>query len=125
MAKELITVTFYKEGVVKRKDGTSVTRKDGTPFEKGELVGVTEGQYPRTICFTVIKDDVRFACKSLQPNDRVDVTYDVESREWSGKYFTEAKAWGVETKTPAPQPTMGGAPIQNDIPDDGDSDLPF
>lgn len=122
MAKDLITVSFYREGVVTRKDGSQVTRKNGSPFEKGELVGVTDDQYPRTVCFTVIKQDVRFNCKSLQPNDRVDVTFDVESREWNGRYFTEAKAWAVDVKSSAPKPSVGGAPIETDSPE---GDLPF
>jgi len=129
MAKELITVQFYKEEIVKRKDGTIVQGKDGNPLEKGLLVGTSDGQYPRTVAFTVFNSDTRFQCKSIQANDKVDVTFDVESREWNGRYFTEAKAWGVEVKSSNSNPIKPsyaqGAEPSMPAADDDDDGLPF
>lgn len=129
MAKELITVQFYKEEIVKRKDGTIVQGKDGNPLEKGLLVGTTDGQFPRTVAFTVFNSDARFQCKTLQPNDKADIAFDVESREWNGRYFTDAKAWGIEVKSSNSDPikpsyTKGAEPTMAAA--DGDDDeLPF
>lgn len=67
----------------------------------GELVRYgfvidTMGQYSRSICFNVLGTD-RWA--KLSPNivvgNDVQVGFDVSSREWSGRWFTQCDAFRV------------------------------
>lgn len=122
MGKLKIKVEHYADGVVKKKDGTEVKRKDGSPFEKGLLVGSTDGKYPKTVAFTVLNDDLRYSCKNLSSGDDVEVAYDIESREWNGKYFTDVKAWAVETLVKSASTNASSQALQED---DSDDDLPF
>jgi hypothetical protein len=52
-------------------------------------------QYPKTICFEVLNDKIQtFA--HLMEGQNVKVQFEVSSREYSGKYYTSAKAYKIE-----------------------------
>jgi len=127
MAKDLITVQFYNQEVVKRKTGEVVKRQNGEDMVKGLLVGETDGQFPRKIAFTVFNEGTRAECQNLKINDRVDVSYDVESREWEGRYFTEAKAFAIEVMKTSNKPVTQQE-VSEEMPlpsDEEDTGLPF
>ena len=68
------------------------SKKDGSMQVRHSFVGETMGQYPRTIKFDVMNED-----KWAKMNLRVGVTYtvgfEIDSREWNGKWFTSLNAW--------------------------------
>jgi len=68
------------------------SKKDGSMQVRHSFVGETMGQYPRTIKFDVMNED-----KWVKMNLRVGVTYsvgfEIDSREWNGKWFTSLNAW--------------------------------
>ena len=50
--------------------------------------------YPKLVCFNLWGDKVdQFA---LGEGEAVTISFDVESREYNGKYYTDVKAWKVE-----------------------------
>ena len=62
----------------------------------------------------------------------VQVSFDIDAREWNGKWFGELMAWRVQNVNGQQQSAVpNGKPVaQTDIPQDGshvenDSDLPF
>ena len=69
-----------------------VSRKDGSEIVKNTFIGETQGQYPKTIAFTVMGKD-KFDPMGIVVGGTYNVSFDVESREWQGKWFTEASAW--------------------------------
>ncbi len=67
--------------------------KNGT-WKKQEYLLEYGDQYPKTVCFNLWGDKVdQFA---LTEGETVTVFFDVESREFNGKYYTDVKAWRVD-----------------------------
>ena len=66
--------------------------KTGNSYNKYTFVGETAGQYPKKIAFTVMGDD-KFSGMNIVVGGTYTVSFDVESREWQGRWFTEASAW--------------------------------
>lgn len=63
------------------------------PWRKQEYILQTDGEYPKKICFMVWSDKIdEFAIKE---NETVDVSIDLESREYNGRWYTDVKAWKV------------------------------
>ena len=63
------------------------------PWKKQEFILETQGQYPKKICFTIWGEKVdQF---NLAVGDLVNVSVDLESREYNGRWYTEARAWKI------------------------------
>jgi len=102
---------------------------------KQEFVIETREQYPKKACFTAWGDKADMI-KRLVEGEDVKVSFNVESREFKEKWFTDLKAWKIEKLgAVANQPATNinvnvKSPVtENDIPDfpaeeQGD-DLPF
>lgn len=67
--------------------------KNGT-WKKQDFVIETDSQYPKKICFSLWGDKIS-KLESVV-GDKVTVSFDVESKEFNGKWFTEAKAWMIK-----------------------------
>lgn len=82
----------------------------------------TDGQYPKKICISIWGDKIEE--KKLIPGNRLKIDFDVESREYNGRWYTDVKAWRVDVEgegtSVGPSPMPG--PIDNPHPED---DLPF
>lgn len=105
-------------------DLISGTSKAGKAFQKRDFVIETAGQYPKKVCFQLFGDKVN-DCPNV--GEEVKVSFDPESREWNGKWFTQLNAWKVErqqTVQPAPQQPVYAQPTPSTPPAD-DSELPF
>jgi hypothetical protein len=84
--------------VLPEKSGTSARG----PWRKQEYVIEIPGEYPKQVCFMIWGDKIdQFG---IQQGQEVTVHFDLESREYNGRWYTDVKAWRVE---PAGQ---GGAP---------------
>ena len=87
---------------------TFTSSKTGNSYSKYTFVGETAGQYPKKIAFTVMGED-KFSGMGIVVDGTYTVSFDVESREWNGKWFTEASAWkavridGAQGQQQAPQ----------------------
>ena len=79
----------------------------------------TEGEYAKTVAFTIFgADKVDKFLKYNSVGKKVEVSFDVKSREYNDKFFTDLnawKVWGLEGQTAVP----AGAD------DDEEDDLPF
>ncbi len=63
-------------------------------WKKQEFVVETQSQYPKKVCFSVWGDKIdQF---SLSTGEVVTVSVDLESREYNGRWYTEARAWKIE-----------------------------
>ena len=87
---------------------TFTSSKTGNSYSKYTFVGETAGQYPKKIAFTVMGED-KFNGMGIVVDGTYTVSFDVESREWNGQWFTEASAWkavridGAQGQQRAPQ----------------------
>lgn len=96
---------------------------------KQEVVFELPGEFNRKICVGFWGDKAHDA-GSLKEGEKVSVSINVESREYNGRWFTEARAWkmnrvSAQQPDPAPYPDM--PPFSEDMAYDKDpaDDLPF
>ena len=99
--------------------------KNGT-WKKQEFILETGDTYPKKVCIAVWGDKIDI--KGFKMGDTVDVSFDVESREYNGKWYTDVKAWKIEPATVA-NTTKGKATDDQPYFDEGQmeskDDLPF
>ena len=98
---------------------SGVSSRNGETWVKNSFVGETQGQYPKTLCFTVMGQD-KWDKMAIKVGGNFCVSFDPESREWNGKYFTDLQAWkavnldvgqSAQTQQPAAQaPAAAPAP---------------
>ena len=62
-------------------------------WRKQEYVLETESNYPKKICFMAWGDKIGEF--NLKQGDSVEVSVDLESREYNGRWYTDVKAWKV------------------------------
>ena len=91
------------------------------PWKKQEFVLEIPGTYPKKVCIAVWGDKINM--ESFRQGDTVDVSFDVESREYNGKWYTDVKAWKVVSKQGAGAESMPPPPV--DMMPAGEDDLPF
>ncbi|MEO5590915.1 MAG: DUF3127 domain-containing protein [Chitinophagaceae bacterium] len=95
-------------------------------WKKQEFILETGDTYPKKVCIAVWGEKIDMA--NFKLGDTLDVSFDVESREYNGKWYTDVKAWKVNAakqkegggKT---APAASALPNSNDMP--SDDDLPF
>ena len=68
------------------------SKRTGNITKKYLFVGTTGGQYPKTIAFAVLGEE-RYDKMQIEVGATYQVAFDIESREWNGKYYTELSAW--------------------------------
>lgn len=81
----------------------------GNNWSKAEFVIETVEQYPKKVCSNLWGDRAK-ALDQFQLGDLITVSFDLESREYNGRWYTDVKAWKVEAATPAavaPSPAYG------------------
>jgi hypothetical protein len=93
------------------------------PWKKQEFIVETVGQYPKKVCLSIWGDKVdQF---KVAVGDQVGVTVDLESREYNGRWYTEARAWKLEksggsgdgsTPPPAEEPFYSQETSADDLP---------
>ncbi|WP_295729748.1 DUF3127 domain-containing protein [uncultured Muribaculum sp.] len=108
----------------------------GNNWKKREYVLETHETYPKKVFFVLFGD--RADQYPLNVGDEIRLSFDINSREYNGRWFTSIDGWKVEPATapaapgaPAPQtyaqaPAYGApaAPVPDLTPEPND-DLPF
>lgn len=87
----------------------SGTSKAGNPWKKQEYVLETHDTYPRKVKFDFFGE--RVDQYPLQLGEEVTVSFDIESREFNGRWYTDIRAWKADKAAPAqPAPAAPEAP---------------
>lgn len=125
--------------------GTS--SRTGSEWICGQYVLETEDQYPKKVFFEVFGDD-RIKQFNIQMGERLEVSIDIDAREYNGRWFNSVRAFrvnrniqpvgaaaGYAAQTPdmppfghpaqPAQPAGFGQPMQGAAPAAGNDDLPF
>jgi len=89
MSELKVTGTITK--VLNPENGTS---KAGKEWNKQNFVIATGGKYPDDICFTLFGDKSDLI-SNVQIGDEVEVSFNLNSREYNEKYYTNVNAWKV------------------------------
>jgi hypothetical protein len=96
-------------------------------WRKQDVVIETEGKFPKKICVSIWGDKADRSI--LQPGNQLKVSFDLESREFNGRWYTDVKAWKVEAAGGGKGGGERFAPAEN-VYDSGpssydDGDMPF
>ena len=121
--------------------------RNGNPWKLQGYVLETVENYPRKVHFEVFGED-RIKANPCALDQLVTVSFDIESREFNGRWYTSIRAWKIQqgdttqgaapvappTAAPVSAPAMPTAPAAPAAPvnvdpfdasADGTSDLPF
>ena len=104
--------------------------KTGNAWKVQEYVIETHDQYPRKMCFDVFGED-KISQFNIQVGEELTVHFDIDAREWQGRWFNSIRAWKVDRAAiPAggPAPTADAVPFPpapDFAPGDEKDDLPF
>jgi hypothetical protein len=99
------------------------------PWRKQDIILETDGQYPKKVCISIWGDKINESM--LQIGNMLDIQFDVESREYNSRWYTDCKAWSVKLAGAASSAPASNQPIDQIPPPsvsfDGaaDDDLPF
>ena len=102
----------------------SGTGKNGKDWKKSEFILETTDQYPKKIKVSIMKPELIDQFGKLHGGDTIEVSFNLESREYNTKWYTEVTAWKIELK--GSEPLKGDSlndPASNT--DEDLSELPF
>ena len=98
------------------------TGKNGQ-WKKQEFIVETEGTYPKKVCISIWGDKIDES--QLKIGNDLKIDFDIESREYNGRWYTDVKAWKIEVAgADSPKPS-GNAGKGMPPPANEEDDLPF
>ena len=127
--------------IVRKLNVQSGTSARGTWSKQEFIFEYQEGNFPSQICMNVWGDDKVKELDKYQVGDKVKVSFNLNSREFNGRWYTDVRAWRIEpagaaaqpsydynqsaasysAPTGAPMPTIDDLPASSNVEDD----LPF
>ena len=92
-----------------------VSKTSGKEWKLQAYVLETQEQYPRKVHFEVFGED-RIKANPCQLDDIVTVSFDIESREFNGRWYTSIRAWKIQqgvvtTEAAAPAAVPAAQPV--------------
>lgn len=104
--------------------------KQGNNWKKREYVLETQETYPKKVHFDFFGE--RADQYPLNVGDEVTLSFDIESREYNGRWYTSIRGWKAEKGAGTPAPTPAANDPFADMPpappmtsSDSNDDLPF
>ena len=99
------------------------TGKNGE-WKKQDIIVETDGQFPKKICISIWGDKVNE--RQLQIGNLLKIDFDIESREYNGRWYTDIKTWKIELSDTRSESQFGNNNITNMTPlEEEDDVLPF
>lgn len=92
-----------------------VSARTGNSWKIQEFVLETQEQYPRKCMFNVFGED-KLREMNIQVGDELIVSFDIDAREYNGRWYNDIRAWKVERKSAAATASPMEAPMPTDIP---------
>lgn len=125
--------TLELEGkLLKKMNVQSGTSAKGTWAKQEFVIEYQEGNYPASVCMSVWGEDKVNDLQKFNPGDKVKVSFNLSSREYNGKWYTDVRVWRMSLVTDQPAQPAPAAPLPSldDMPafdssSDIGEDLPF
>lgn len=109
---------------------SGVSKSSGNNWMIQEYVIETQEQYPHRMMFSIFGED-KIQQAAINAGDEVTVSFDINCREFNGRWYNDIRAWKVDHvngAAPAPQAAAAAqpAPVATPFtPSDEKDDLPF
>lgn len=91
-------------------------------WKKQDVIVETDGQYPKKICISIWGDKINE--KQLLIGNELDIYFELESREFNGKWYTDIRAWKIVSVEDKINNSLQENLTSNEEPSEAD-DLPF
>ena len=92
------------EGRIVRKLGVQSGTSARGAWSKQEFVfEYQEGNFPTQVCMNVWGEDKVRELDKYQVGDKVKISFNLSSREYNGRWYTDVRAWRIEPAGSAPQ----------------------
>ena len=111
-----------------------ISKASGNPWKMQDYVIETNEQFPRRMCFNVFGED-KISQFNIQVGEEITVSFDINAREYQGRWYNDIRAWKVDRVTADQQAVPAvDAPIANEAPvaplptveaEESTDDLPF
>ncbi len=109
---------------------SGVSKASGKPWIVREYVLETKENFPRKVMFDFFGDKAEQYKLSL--GDEIRLSFDIESREYQGRWYTSVRGWKSEplaaapaAAAPAAYAASGAVPPPPAVMPDNSEDLPF
>lgn len=117
--------------IIKKLPLASGEGRNGT-WKRQEYVLEYGDRFPKQVCFSLM--NARIDQYPMEIDEEVTVSFDIESREYNGRYYTSVSAWkvdktGAQAAPATPQMAVNNAtPVAPDFSSNTENDsddLPF
>ena len=78
--------------IMQPRSGTSA--RTGNPWMSQEYVIEVPGQYPRKMLFNIFGED-RIKQFNIQAGEEITVQFDIDAREYNGRWFNDIRAYNI------------------------------
>lgn len=113
------------EGRIVRKLSVQTGTSAKGSWSKQEFIfEYQEGNFPTQVCMNVWGEDKVRELDKYQVDDRIKVSFNLSSREYNGRWYTDVRAWRIEPSG-TPRPADIPMPSADDLSVPADEDLPF
>ncbi|MBQ6746940.1 MAG: DUF3127 domain-containing protein [Bacteroidaceae bacterium] len=100
---------------------TGVSKSTGNEWKVQSYVVENHDQYPRRMCFEVFGGD-KIDQFNIQMGEEINVSFDIDARQWQDKWFNTIRAWKVER---VQEGAAEGQPTAESIPPFAPEPAPF
>ena len=83
-----------------------VSQRTGNAWKIQEYVIETHDQYPKKCCFNIFGAE-NISQFNIQLGEELTVSFDIDAREYQGKYYNDIRAWAINRNVQVP----GAAPV--------------
>ena len=73
---------------------SGVSSRTGNNWMTQEYVIEVPGQYPRKMLFNIFGED-RIKQFNIQPGEEITVQFDIDAREYNGRWFNDIRAYNI------------------------------
>lgn len=81
-------------GTITQKLAKQSGKSANGDWQKQEFVIQTDDQYPKSVCFSAFNNKVD-ALENYKQGQKVEVHFNVSSREYNSKWYTELQMWKI------------------------------
>ena len=89
-----------------------VSQRTGNAWKMQEYVIETHDTYPKKCCFNIFGAE-KISQFNIQLGEELTVSFDIDAREYQGKYYNDIRAWAINrnVQVPGAAPVAGVAPV--------------
>lgn len=80
-----------------------VSKTTGNPWKMQDYVIETHEQFPRRMAFSVFGED-KINQFNIQMGEEINVFFDINGREYNGRWYNDIRAWRIDRVVPGQQP---------------------